>query len=235
MPNRYREIYLKELGASVELASTDRARRLTLSVSATTGKVRLSFPSRTSYVEAESFLYRHIDWLKKEFFKIGPTTRVKQGSLIPVEDRMRTIKVNPEVESGMIFSNQLIMVAGPGSKVQQQVLKCLKGYAMEILSPVVQSYAREINKECMALKFRDTKGRWGSCSSSGRIMLNWRLIMAPSSVANYVAAHEVAHLAYLNHSQKFWNLVETLYPNYKAQKAWLKANGAALHRYEFTE
>lgn len=83
------------------------------------------------------------------------------------------------------------------------------------------------------LVLRDTRGRWGSCSSDGRLMFSWRLAMAPPPVLDYVAAHEVAHLAEMNHSPAFWTVVRRLYPGYEAPRRWLRTEGAGLHLWRF--
>ena len=82
-------------------------------------------------------------------------------------------------------------------------------------------------------KRSDAKSRWGSCSSDGRIRLSWRLILAPPFVLDYLAVHEVAHLIEMNHSRRFWRLVERICPHMGRAKAWLDAHGADLHRYGF--
>ncbi|MEO0633594.1 MAG: M48 family metallopeptidase, partial [Pseudomonadota bacterium] len=78
-----------------------------------------------------------------------------------------------------------------------------------------------------------TRSRWGSCSSAGRLMFSWRLILAPPEVLNYVAAHEVAHLAQMNHSAAFWSEVTGLYGPYHTPRQWLRTEGATLHRIRF--
>ncbi|MGR3434759.1 MAG: M48 family metallopeptidase, partial [Shimia sp.] len=80
---------------------------------------------------------------------------------------------------------------------------------------------------------RDTRSRWGSCSAAGGLNYSWRLVMAPPEVLDYVAAHEVAHLAQMNHSPRFWAEVAGLMPGYEAPRGWLRRHGADLHRYRF--
>ncbi|WP_297575210.1 M48 family metallopeptidase [uncultured Deefgea sp.] len=72
------------------------------------------------------------------------------------------------------------------------------------------------------------KTRWGSCTAAGDIRLNWRLMQAPASVIDYVVIHELAHLAQMNHSARFWAIVAKACPNWKTERAWLKQHGAAL-------
>jgi predicted metal-dependent hydrolase len=83
------------------------------------------------------------------------------------------------------------------------------------------------------LTLRDTRSRWGSCSATGALSYSWRLILAPPRVLDYVAAHEVAHLAQMNHSPAFWAEVARLMPDYESPRAWLRREGSALHRYRF--
>ena len=75
---------------------------------------------------------------------------------------------------------------------------------------------------------RDQRTRWGSCSQSGTIALNWRLMLAPDEAAEYVVVHEVCHLAEMNHSDRYWSLVERLYPDHARWRRWLTAHGATL-------
>ena len=77
--------------------------------------------------------------------------------------------------------------------------------------------------------------RWGSCSSRGALMFSWRLIMAPPEVLDYVAAHEVAHLAEMNHSSAFWDGVERIYGDYTTPRQWLRTQGNDLHRFRFVD
>ena len=82
---------------------------------------------------------------------------------------------------------------------------------------------------------RDQSSRWGSCSTTGMLSFSWRLILAPSQVLDYLAAHEVAHLVEMNHSAKFWRLVQRICPDHESAKAWLDIHGADLHRYGLAE
>ncbi len=91
--------------------------------------------------------------------------------------------------------------------------------------------AAAIGRRVAGLTVRDTRSRWGSCSPDGRLSYCWRLILTPDRVLDYVVAHEVAHLVELNHSRRFWAVVRDLCDHIAESRAWLKANGARLHRY----
>ena len=91
--------------------------------------------------------------------------------------------------------------------------------------------AARIGREVARSNIRDTKSRWGSCSGQGNLSFSWRLIFAPEWVIDYVVAHEVAHLAEMNHGPRFWRLVESLSPDSAAARAWLKRHRSRLFSY----
>lgn len=78
------------------------------------------------------------------------------------------------------------------------------------------------------ITIRDQKTRWGSCSARGTLSFNWRLMLAPPAILDYVVVHELCHLTYMNHSAAFWSKVESVYPDYRTARKWLKAHGHEL-------
>ena len=102
-----------------------------------------------------------------------------------------------------------------------------------MMIPILKQKANLIQKKISKISFKDTKSRWGSCTSNRSIMINWRLIMAPPSVYKYVLIHELSHLVHMNHSSKFWKLVWELHPNYLNDKKWLKIYGKEIRKYVF--
>ena len=109
----------------------------------------------------------------------------------------------------------------------------LKQMARDALATASDRYAARLNKRYSRLTIRDTRSRWGSCSSAGALMYSWRLVMAPPAVLEYVVAHEVAHLVEMNHSRAFWDVVESIFPDYETQRRWLRTHGDTLHRVQF--
>lgn len=105
----------------------------------------------------------------------------------------------------------------------------------EILRPVLQHraayYAGLLGVTYGRIAIRDQKTRWGSCSAEGNLNFNWRLIFAPAGVLDYVVVHELAHRKEMNHSARFWAVVEMYMPEYKKYRNWLKENGNVLHQY----
>ncbi|MEL6209587.1 MAG: M48 family metallopeptidase [Pseudomonadota bacterium] len=109
----------------------------------------------------------------------------------------------------------------------------LKALAHDRLVAASDAHAATLGQSYEKFALRDTRSRWGSCSSGRRLMYSWRLILAPPDVLNYVAAHEVSHLVEMNHSSRFWAKVAELCPDFETHRAWLRREGASLHRYRF--
>src|SRR5437870_2572055 len=106
--------------------------------------------------------------------------------------------------------------------------------AQRDLEAASRRYAAELGVAIKRICVRDQSSRWGSCSNTGVLSFSWRLILAPSFVLDYLAAHEVCHLVELNHSARFWRLVKRLYPDVERAKMWLDVHGTDLHRYGLT-
>ena len=124
----------------------------------------------------------------------------------------------------------VLLIPGPEDGWPRQLAAWLKWTARAEAEPAINAYATSVGRPWSRLTLRDPKSRWGSCTADGGIMLSWRLTLAPREVFNYVAAHEVAHLVEMNHSPAFWAVVERLDPDHQTSRAWLRREGAALHR-----
>jgi predicted metal-dependent hydrolase len=122
-------------------------------------------------------------------------------------------------------------VSGQEEAVPGRVRRYLTGEAGRDLRAAVAKHTAALGVPARRIAIRDTKSRWGSCSSTGTLSFSWRLIMAPPLVLDYLAAHEVAHLKELNHSNRFWTLLGELCPATEEAERWLKRHGAELHRY----
>ena len=126
-----------------------------------------------------------------------------------------------------------LSVPGKPEQVGTRVQAFLKQMARDRLAGASDRYADTLGLPYTRLTLRDTRSRWGSCTSDGALMYSWRLILCPPEVLNYVAAHEVSHLAEMNHSSAFWNTVTQIHGPYTEPRAWLRKNGSALHSYKF--
>ena len=116
----------------------------------------------------------------------------------------------------------------PLSEAEQRLYR---DKAREIFEQKVSYYAQMMGVSYGRIAIRDQKTRWGSRSGEGNLNFNWRLIFAPAGVLDYVVVHELAHRKEMNHSPRFWRVVEDTMPEYRKYQKWLKENGRGLHRY----
>ena len=219
----------------VHLKRSARTRRFSLRVSRLDGKVTLSMPSRAREGEALAFLRGHEGWLR-ETLEAMPDSAVQPvglGAVIPVEGRLLTLA--PGTGRGLRLDGDRLLVPGNAATVGARVGAWLKVLARDRLARASTYYSGLVDRRYSTLALRDTRSRWGSCSPDGRLMYSWRLIMAPPSVLDYVAAHEVAHLVEMNHSSDYWDVVSRICPDWQVQRAWLHAEGQALHRLRFQD
>lgn len=226
-------VTLDDPQVDVRLRISPRARRFTLRLERGGGAV-LTLPPGVPMTEARMFLLRQSDWLARAMTRRPDPTQVGPGTQLPVAGRMIRIecppgrRLPPRVDGGaLILQGADTATAGPRAAVY------LKLRARDLLVPAAHGYAARIGRPVTAVSLRDTISRWGSCSAAGRLSFSWRLAMAPAEVLDYVAAHEVAHLAEMNHGPRFWALVERLMPDYRPRRDWLRTRGRELHRYRF--
>lgn len=112
---------------------------------------------------------------------------------------------------------------------REQLEKWYRKEAATLLAEKAEEFAEILQVSYADIRIKDQKSRWGSCSSKGNLNFNWRIVMAPEPVCDYVVIHELCHLVHLDHSAKFWKLVESICPDYEQYKKWLKVNGAGLY------
>ncbi len=226
-----RELTLGNPPISVALRRSARARQLSLRVSRLDGKVSLTMPPRASEREALAFLHSREDWLRGHLSKVAGAVPVIEGASIPFRGAPLQV-ICGDIKRPHLGDDALILprtTKAVGAKVQA----ILKLHARDVLADRSDCYAAAVGRSYTKLSLRDTRSRWGSCSSQGVLMYSWRLIMAPPDVLDYVAAHEVAHLVEMNHSTAFWDVVAGLMPDYKVHRKWLRDHGSDLHRIQF--
>lgn len=215
----------------ITLRRSGRARRISLRVSSLDGRVTLTLPKGVAPAEALAFAEDRQDWIRRHLSRQSDVVQVGIGSVVPFAGQ--SLQVTPsKVRSARRDGDSLLVPANP-QMVAARVQAFLKTQARARLTNASMRYAKALGRPYAKITLRDTRSRWGSCSSQGNLMYSWRLIMAPAEVLDYVAAHEVAHLAEMNHSPAFWAIVERLHPGHKPQRDWLRTQGTSLHRYRF--
>ncbi|WP_420004217.1 M48 family metallopeptidase [Arenibacterium sp. LLYu02] len=213
----------------VRLRRSARARRLSLRISSLDGRVTLTLPKRVSEKEGRAFVMEKEGWIRSHLAKRPDHIPVTAGVRLPIDGE----------ETQILAATGRKLVAKPGllevpePALARRLERYLRELARDRLAEASDHYAGQLGRRYSSLTLRDTRSRWGSCSSTGGLMYSWRLILAPRAVLRYVAAHEVAHLQEMNHSAAFWAVVEDLYGDYREARRWLQSEGNALHRYRF--
>lgn len=213
------------------LRVSPRARRLSLRVSSLDGRITLTRPAYVGAEEALDFARSREVWLREQLAQQSEPVRVEDGTVLPVEGR--PLKVATQARRGVHRDGDSLHA--PERATGAAIEAWLKALAREHAGAAVERYAKRLGETPARLSLRDTRSRWGSCTTKGGIMLSWRLILAPPEMLDYVAAHEVAHLRHMDHSPAFWAVLDGLYPERRAASAWLRAEGPTLHRYRFRD
>lgn len=220
----------------VRLRRHRQARRYTLRIEAASREVVLTMPPRGSVKEARDFAQQHGGWIAARLKRMPQAAPFVHGVEVPLRGASHRI-VHRRGVRGTAWTEtdgqgrRLLCVAGETPHVDRRIGDFLKREARRDLEAASRRYAARLKLSIKRISVRDQSSRWGSCSNTGVLSFSWRLILAPSYVLDYLAAHEVAHLVELNHSPRFWRLVGKLYPDYERAKVWLDVHGTDLHRY----
>ncbi len=233
----------------VILRRNPRASRFTLRVNQTRRQVILTLPTFSRVDEASDFLSCHLDWLQEKLDELPAPVPFANGAIVPLRGQPhRIIFAGPHpgrrgiawIEKKGKKSRRNIAslqncprlcVSGGYEHAPRRLTDWLKKQARKDLNARVTWHADRLDVTPKRIFIRDQSSRWGSCSTTGSLSFSWRLILAPSLVLDYVAAHEVAHLREMNHGSRFWHLVKETMPEMEDAQAWLKEFGVDLHRY----
>ncbi|MCV2890843.1 M48 family metallopeptidase [Ruegeria aquimaris] len=211
------------------LRRSARARRISLRISQLDGRVTLTLPRGVAEREAIDFARSKEAWIR-EHLAVQPDRSVPVlGGTIPIEGVPTRIEAAPGAR--VLWQAGTIQV--PETALAARLHRFLREMARDRLVAACDFYAAELGRPYTRISLRDTRSRWGSCTADGGLMFSWRLILAPPAVLRYVAAHEVAHLAEMNHSPRFWAEVTRIHGPYEAPRRWLRENGAELHSHQF--
>jgi predicted metal-dependent hydrolase len=236
-PPKTRSVHLEDIGAQLEVRRHPGARRLTLRVSRTRRAVIVTLPLQCDLDEAGTFLNRHIDWVRARLDSLPNQVPFEDGAAMPLRGEPHMITFTGSARSRAISisreRSQRPSIVVPGAKdfAANRLVRWLFDEARRDLEASVLRHTRLLSLKATRIAVRDQTSRWGSCSTTGALSFSWRLILAPPFVLDYVAAHEVAHLAEMNHGAGFWALVKKIRPDFEAGKQWLQVRGPDLHRY----
>lgn len=209
------------------------ARRLILRLNSEGSAAVVTVPVGVSRAQALDFVRRSADWLSDRMSKRAENIPLRDGSCIPLRGESHEVR-HINLRRGTVTVDpvaQTILVPGELPHVTRRLVDFLKIAAREELTAASRRYAVAMGVNFRRITIRDQKSRWGSCSVSGDLSYSWRLILTPPYVLDYVAAHEVAHLAHMNHGRRFWRLVLTHCSGASKAKKWLKERGHEVHRF----
>jgi predicted metal-dependent hydrolase len=213
-----------------------QARRYTLRVHAASREVILTMPPRGSVREAKEFAQKHGGWIAARLHRLPEARPFADGTTIPLRGVEHRITHRPGMR-GTVWTETgpdgegLLCVAGAAPHIDRRIGDYLRREALRDLDAASRRAAETLGVSVRRISVRDQSSRWGSCSTTGVLSYSWRLILAPPFVLDYLAVHEVAHLIEMNHSARFWRLVNRTCPDANRAKVWLDVHGSDLHRY----
>jgi len=192
------------------------------------GNLRVTIPRGGSRREADRFVGEKAAWIERERARLLDARAAARANELVVTLGGQAIAVTVE-EGGAgrvaTFGGHRVRVPA-GTGVRTAVERHLRVLATTSLPARLATLARSLGRAVTGVTVRAQRTRWGSCSPSGRISLNWKLIQLPPAVADYVLLHELTHLVHLNHSRRFWRELERVCPWHKEARAWLRATPA---------
>lgn len=227
------------MGADAERLSTaeytirrsPRARRITVKVDPCAGAVEVVLPQRAHTADAERAVRELAPWIARRQAKAAraraaiaarpPGTVPYLGRELALVTEPARTRVHRIGDTLLVPRDRAALERWYRRRAQSELAPRVEGAVKELAGRERVAYARTV--------IRDQRTRWGSCSARGTISLNWRLLLAPDEVAEYVVVHEACHLVEMNHSPVFWALVAELYPGFESPRRWLRSHGATLN------
>jgi predicted metal-dependent hydrolase len=215
----------------IEVRPMRNARRLRLRFDEASGTLKLTCPWRTSRRTALAWVLDQREWIETQLARAEPGEPFEPCAMIPLEGEEVRLVWDPAARRTPSLADRELRCGGQREGFARRIELFLKRRALDVMSREVGEYAAAAGLVARSVHVGDAGTRWGSCSSQGRIRLSWRLILAPPAARRYVVAHEVAHLAHLNHGAKFKALEARLYgPGLAEGKALLRHIGPRLRR-----
>ena len=209
-----------------------RSNRKTVAMQIDThGMVVIKAPLRFPPKNIQRFIQQNKDWIQKRLVKIQqhPQTKreYKHGETFLYLGKEHIIEVG-EHKSISVKDEKILFPHFLAFRMQKEMESWYIQQAKNLISTQLEYYAKQMNLSYTSVTFSDTKSSWGSCSHDNALQFNWRLIMTPLLVINYVIIHELTHTIEKNHSFFFWTKVRSVNPSYKQQIKWLKTHGNTL-------
>jgi predicted metal-dependent hydrolase len=210
-----------------------RSARKNLSIKiGTDGAVIVSAPRFFPEFMIRRFVASQKQWIEKQLEKVKLPKRTQkngigEGDIFLLFGQEYTLQYASLTELQW-HDGTLMAPRAYAIRIQKELTAFYTKKAREVIKKAVERTAQEMKTEYQDIYFSDTSSKWGSCSHDNILQFNWRLVMAPMMVIQYVVVHELAHTIEKNHSKAFWDIVGRYMPSYKQQRKWLKTHGSLL-------
>ncbi len=216
-----------QLGTRIVDYRLIRSSRRTLGMTIDQRGLRVGTSPRTSLADIERFLRHNAAWVLKkldEWHGHGQARHLAicDGAVIPVLGEDCAVRVETGANRVRWSGQTLVLLARPDADLRQLARRALRNRALDLFRERATHYAALLHRPLPRMALSNAQTRWGSCSEKTGIRISWRLIHAPPRLLDYVVAHEMAHLVEMNHSPRFWAVVERLCPDYRAARDELR-------------
>ncbi len=210
-----------------------RSDRKTLSIEVHHQKVKVRAPKKAPDDWIESFVYQKAKWIARKLVeqaeKNESRIKLQTGEEVTFMGQQRVLELTQGANKIQLSDNELVIRTKEltHESMAKQLDRWLLNQAKELLPQKVQSWAEVmgLQKKLTGVRFRKTKTQWGHCTRKGIVQLNQLILLTPMFVIDYLIIHELSHLKHLNHSKRFWTLVEKYCPDYQQAEVWLKQHG----------
>jgi predicted metal-dependent hydrolase len=218
---------------NIKINKIIRSKRKTVALiinSDATLTVRAPVQTPISYIE--KLINKKKNWIEKKVKEIISRPQPIKKEFVNGEEfnflgknyRLRVINI-----STIMLGEYLYFPISKKQNIKEELIVWYKQQAKKIVKSRLDLYAKKTSLKYSSMRISNAKKRWGSCGKNNSIIINWRLIMTPLQVIDYVIVHELVHIDEKNHSKRFWSIVKAIFPGYNYSKEWLKKNGHLLN------
>lgn len=230
---------LEVAGATVRLKVHRRARRVSLRLDRTRREIIATAPSLRRLPEAAAFARERSAWIADRLAELPQAQAIAPGMTIMLfgeHCRLEASDKPARLHAATAEQPARITARGEGATFANAVVRVIRREALRVFTERTAFHCGRLGVKLPSVTIMDARARWGSCrpglpGKPAAIRYSWRLALAPFEVADYVAAHECAHLLELNHGPRFWAHVKALVGDERPHRAWLRAEGARLHAF----
>lgn len=214
----------------VRIEVNAKAKRLILRLDERRREAVTVAPSARQIKAAVKFAQERVDWIAEALGRLPEVIPFEDGAMIGLRGEPVCLSIEGTGRLAVLEPGDppILRVPGAPETFGARVTRYLKKEAKGDISEAVARYSEALGVTASAISLKDTRSRWGSCTADRKLSFSWRLVLAPPRVLDYVAAHECAHMLEMNHSPAFWAHVTHCIPDWKRDRAWLRAHGAGL-------